>query len=264
MPSTINFNQYGFFNSIQPLNQTNWANYFAPTIPDGIISGIGDEMQVYANSSGMVAYVRTGECRVRSHRGEINTLAPLEIAAADPSLPRRDLIVVRVTYGKPSTMVLTVKNGNPAAVPQIPGVTQSAGDVWEIPLAEVYVRKGAVTINAVDITDRRFVYKTGNDSVYDFTGTTVSCSNDIEYRNANAIDSLEITLPENPNNTFITGVNFTTSASYTGVTFKKGTTAYSPKLVGDPTTIKSYRYNLVIWWDSGYAKYWCASKAVPA
>ena len=92
----------------------------------------------------------------------------------------------------------------------------------------------------------------------------MSCSNDIEYRNANAIDSLEITLPENPNNTFITGVNFTSSASFTGVTFKKGAETYTPKCIGDILTLISRRYNLVIWWDSGYDQYLCVSKAVSA
>ena len=265
MPSSVNFNTIGFFNSILPLNQTNWAAYFAPTISDGVLAGIDNEMEVYGNSSGMYVYVKTGECRVRSHRGVISALATLEIEAADLTYPRIDLVVARVTYGNPSTMVLTVKTGTPAGSPSVPDVTKNAGDVWEIPLAEVYVAAGAVTITAGNVTDRRYVYKTGNDSVTYFSGTSVSCSNDIEYRNGTAIDSLTINLPGSPNDTFITGVNFTSSGSFSDVSFTKGGSAYSGiRIIGDALTSASKRYNLVIWWDSGFNQYWCASKRVAA
>ena len=265
MPSSVNFNTIGFFNSILPLNQTNWAAYFAPSISDGVLAGIENEMEVYGNSSGMYVYVKTGECRVRSHRGVINTLGTLEIEDADLTYPRYDLVVARITYGNPSTMVITVKTGTPAASPSVPDVTQNAGDVWEIPLAEVYVPAGAVTIAAGNVTDRRYVYKIGNDSVTNFSGTSVTCSNDIEYRNETAINSLTIKLPNNPNNTFITGVNFTASASFTGVSFEKGGNTYSDmRIIGDVLTMKNKRYNLVIWWDSGFNQYWCASKGAQA
>lgn len=62
MASSVNFDVIGFFNSVLPLNQTNWASYFHPSIPDGIIAGIDDEMEVFGNSSGMYVYLRCYEC----------------------------------------------------------------------------------------------------------------------------------------------------------------------------------------------------------
>ena len=259
MPSTVNFDSYGFFNNVLPLTQTNWANYFAPSIPDGVISGIGGEMEVYANSSGMHVYVRSGECRARSHRGALSAEITIDIAAASATKPRIDLVVARVTYGNPSTMVVAVKTGTAATTPSAPSVTQTAGDVWEIPLAEVYVAAAVVTITADNVTDRRFVYKQGNDSVTAFSGTAVTVKNDVEYRNDTAISSLEITLPDSPSDIFITGIAFSSGSSYSGTTFKRNGSAYTPKLIGDSVSMSSRRYALSIWWDGLY--FWCAAKA---
>ncbi|MBQ6508083.1 MAG: hypothetical protein IJI07_01295 [Flexilinea sp.] len=260
MANSVAFDPYGFFNQKWPLNQVNWAAYFSPTIPDGIMSGIGNEMEVYANSSGMNVRVKTGECRVRSHRGLISAETALDIEAADATYNRYDLVVARVTYGSPSTMVVTVKTGTANAAPEVPALTQTAGDVWEIPLAVVSVTAAAVTIAATDVTDKRFVYKTGNDAVLIFAGTSLSVKNDIDHRSSEtSIGSLAITLPDNPPDTFITGVCFDSASSFSGVTFTKGGTTYYPKLVGAALTLASKRYNLTIWWDGAY--YWCSTEA---
>lgn len=259
MAASVNFNTIGFFNSILPLNQTNWAAYFGPSIPDGVIAGIDDEMQVYGNSSGMYVYVKTGECRVRSHRGVISALGTLDIAAADLSYPRKDLVVARVTYGNPSTMEITVKTGTPATSPTVPGITQNAGDVWEIPLAEVYVAAGVVTITAGNVTDRRFVYKPGGVGAISFSGTSLSVENDWEYRNNTAIGSLQITLPNNPSDIWCSSVCFTSASSFSGISFQKNGAAYNPKIQGVALTLASVRYNLTLFWDGAY--YWCNAEA---
>lgn len=358
MPTSIAFNPFGFFNGQMPLNQTNWAAYFSPTIPDGVIAGIGDEMEVYGNSTGMTVYVKTGECRVRSHRGVLSTVSSLDIEAADATYDRYDLVVARVTYESPSTMEVTVKTGTANATPEIPEVTQTAGDVWEIPLAVVTVGAGVQTIADTDVTDKRFVYAnegmapitfsgetlsvenyryyrnetqisgleiTLPDSPSDiwkcsvdfyasssfsgvtfvkggetptiltdddlalqstryhldilwmgayywiiahtadgkpiktFSGTTLTADSHREYRNSTAIGSLQITVPQTPEDDYITVVCFSSSASFTGVTFKRGTSSLTPKQKGDLLTLKSKRYNLAIWWDG--ANYWVNSEA---
>ena len=259
MPSSVDFNVIGFFNSILPLNQTNWASYFGPVIPDGVIAGIDDEMEVFGNSSGMYVYVKTGECRVRSHRGVISAQGTLDIAAADLTYDRIDLVVARVTYGDPSTMVIAVKTGNPAVTPTVPAVTQIAGDTWEIPLAEVYVAANVVTITAGNITDRRFVYKPGGVGAIAFSGTSLSVENDWEYRNNDAISSLVIALPDTPSDIWCCSVCFTSASSFSGVTFTKNGASYTPKVQGVSLSLSSVRYSLTIWWDGAY--YWCNSEA---
>jgi len=258
MSTPVTFTNYGFFEDQWALNQTNWASYFAPTIPDGVISGIGDELQVYASSSGMFVYVRSGECRVRSHRGESTDLQTLSIDAADATYNRIDLVVARVNYATP-VMELAVKNGTPAQEPVAPELVQNAGDIWEIPLAEVTVTAGALTISNDNVKDRRYVYKSGGVAATDFSDTTLVVANDWEYRNNNEIESLNIVLPDSPSNTFMCSVCFTSSASFTGVTFSRGGESYAIKTI-DGLNFKSVRYNLIIWWDGAY--FWCGARAV--
>lgn len=255
---SVPFSTIGFLNDQWPLTQTNWAAYFSPTIQDGIIAGIGDELQVFASSSGMYAQAKTGECRVRSHRGELTQQISVDIAAADVTYPRIDLVVARVTYGSPASMVITTKQGTPAADPVAPAVTQVSGSVWEIPLAEVTVGAGVVTIAPDAVRDRRFVYQTGGSAAIAFSGTALTVANDWEYRNDTEIDSLTITLPDSPSATFICSVCFSASAAFTGVTFTRGGEAYAVKTT-DMLNNVSARYNLSIWWDGAY--FWCAAKS---
>ena len=255
MASSVDFNTIGFFNSILPLNQTNWADYFAPAISDGIIAGINNEMQVFANSSGMYVYVKSGECRVRSHRGVLSAQATLDIAAADLSYDRKDLVVARVTYGNPSTMVVAVKTGTPSATPTVPAVTQTAGDVWEIPLAEVTVGSGVVTITANDVADRRFVYANEGASMITLDGvTSLNAENDRNYRITGTLESLTIILPNHPSNSWKCSVVFFAGSTFPGVNFllQNGTT---PTICTDDNlAMQSVGYHIDIIWGGAY--YW--------
>ena len=158
---SVSFDEFGFFNNTWELNQVNWAKMFSPLVSDGVMAGIGGELQVYADSAGMTVHIRPGECRVRGHRGSLETNANLNIATADSVNPRIDLVVARVTYGNPSSMVLDVLTGTPAEEPTVPEVTQTAGDVWEIPLAAVKVPANSTTVAAGDVSDYRYVYSGG-------------------------------------------------------------------------------------------------------
>ena len=262
----IECDRYGFFNGIYGLEQANWANYWHGIIPDGVIAQQKNEMNVYKDEAdaGMVVRVNTGEAMVDNHR--IWITVPKQVQLADSgSLNRYDLIVARVTYGNSGESIaeLDAKTGTEANAPIAPVPVKNTGGTYEIPLAKIYVKAGIRRIYTSDITDMRYVYKLGNDSVTTFTTEEVTCGNDIEYRNEAAIGSLTINLPGNPNDTFITGVCFTTNASFAGVTFRKGGNAYSGmRIIGDALSSKNKRYNLVIWWDSGFGQYWCASKGV--
>lgn len=259
MTASLDFSNYGFFDRHEPLTQVNWASYFAPVVPDGVIAGIDDELLVDANSTGMKVRIHAGECRVRSHRGALASLGEVDIPQAS-SNPRIDLVVVRVTYGSPSTMVITSIKGTPAANPVCPTVTQTAGDVWEIPLAEVLVPKNAVTISADNVTDRRYIYQMSGTAAAGFSGETLTVANDWEYRSQDAaLDSLTITLPAaNPSGIWMCSVNFTASAEFTGVEFTRGGEDYDIKTT-DSLVYQNTRYNLVLWWDGAY--FWCGSKA---
>lgn len=258
--------RYGFFNGVYGLEQSNWANYWRGIIPDGVLAQQDDELKVTTSTSlRMGIRVKRGQAMVDNHRVWVSTEKELEIAQASSANGRIDMVVVRVTYGNDGESIaeLDVKTGVVAANPVAPTPTKVTGGTYEIPLALINVAKNKTIISASDITDIRYVYKLGNDSVTEFTTNSVTCTNDIEYRNSSAINSLTINLPGTPNDTYITGVCFTTSSSFSGVSFTKGGSGYNGmKIVGDALSIKNKRYNLVIWWDSGYGHYWCISKAV--
>lgn len=253
MANSVAFDPSGFFNNKWALNQTNWAAYFSPSIPDGVMAGIGDEMLVYGNSSGMNVRVKTGECRVRSHRGVISSEAILDIESSDATYNRYDLVVARVTYGNPSTMEVAVKTGTASASPEIPTATQTAGDIWEMPLAVVTVTHGAVTITAGNVTDKRFVYANDGMSPVTFSGTSLSVENYRSYRNDTAINSLTIALPNSPSDIWKCSVDFNAGSSFSGVSFTKGGSPYtvlSDTFIGAINT----RYHLDIFWAGSY--YW--------
>lgn len=258
MATSINFSNYGFFDEHEPLTQVNWASYFSPVVPDGVIAGIGDELLVDANSTGMKVRVHSGECRVRSHRGELSLLSEVDIPAASNN-PRIDLVVARVTYDNASMIITSIK-GTPAANPVCPQVTQNAGNVWEIPLAEVLVPKNAMTISAENVTDRRYIYQMSGTSAISFSGETLAVANDWEYRSQETeIDSLTISLPTaDPAGIWMCSVNFTSSDEFEGVSFVRGGESYEIKTT-DSLVYKGSRYNLIIWWDGAY--FWVGAKA---
>ena len=277
----IECDRYGFFNGIYGLEQSNWANYWRGIIPDGVLAQPDGKpqptppMEVYVPTQGMgmSVYVRPGQAMVDNHRVWLTTQKTLSIAKHG-SRPRIDMVVLRVTYGNTgkSIVELDVKTGAEATSPEAPTLVTNTGGTYELALARITIGAGTTNIYPADITDMRYVYKLGNDSVTTFTTTTsnnkttatVNCVNDIEYRCATALHSIIINLPSNPNDTFITGVCFTANASFSGVTFRKGGTNTDVKVIGDSLTMNSKRYNLIIWWDSGFNQYWCASKGVAA
>ena len=92
-----------------------------------------------------------------------------------------------------------------------------------------------------------------------FSGNSVSPLNDREYRNNNALSSLTVYLPVDPNSSFITGLNFTTGSNFSGVTFRKyDSTVLTVKVIGDLLVVPNKRYNVVIYWDG--VNYVAASK----
>lgn len=260
--------KFGFFNGVMGIEQTNWANYWRGVIPDGVIAEIDNEMEVYAVNAGegMMVRVKTGQAMVDNHRAWITTEKTLAIPTADATYSRIDLVVLRATYGNKgaSTISIEVKEGTPNTTPQTPTCVKVTGETYEIPLASVLVNAGDTNILPAQITDLRFVFRIPYDTTEEFSGSSITCLADREYRNGTNLDSLTVNLPINPHPTFMTSVNFSSSTAFTSVTVKRGLTTISGtsnlKLKGDALSLPQKRYNLVFYWDGSY--YWCVSAAV--
>ena len=287
--ASIQCDRYGFFNGILGLEQANWAQYWKGIIPDGVLAPLtyneNDPTEYMQHplhvtvSEGEMAgqvVVQEGEAMVDNHHIWLTNSRTLTLTPkANSAKERWDLVVIRVTYSNSGTSTAELAvvegaeiNANGGSTNSLKNPVQNTGGTYELPLAAVRWQANTNMIHTADIVDKRFVYKLGHDSVFEFTGTSITCYNDIEYRNKNSINTLTINLPNNPTNIFITGVNFTTSGQWNnnnnGLTIMKGSTdiTNSIKAVGDSFRMKSKRYNMVIWWDSGYNNYWCVAKAV--
>lgn len=158
--STYVLEQYAPFDTGRGADMTEsvWRFMFRHIYDDGVIAtqkypAEGDELKVFANSTGMQVHVRPGECWIQGHWGEILSQRTLPITASNPSLDRIDFVVARNNFIT-NRIELDVVLGTPAASPTPPPLTRNSS-IWEIPLALVRVPAGATTISASDITDYR-------------------------------------------------------------------------------------------------------------
>lgn len=151
---------YGFFASSDPDNpttydQTTYARIRAIESPDGIIWGEGGAYEVTANDPViMQVNVASGMMFAQGYWCASDTEEAIEISAADENYDRIDRVVVRFDIISQTLAEIVVIEGSPASSPQPPDVTQTAS-MWEVPLCQIYVAAGVLSITAADITDER-------------------------------------------------------------------------------------------------------------
>lgn len=143
-----------------------WRSFMRHVRDNGVIAtkhapDAPDELEVYADSTGMQVKVRPGQAWVRAVWGEITATTTLPIAAAPTAAgtDRIDLVVVRADLEN-ETMELAVVEGTPSTTPEPPTPTTTA-NLWEIPLAQVFVEEDSTTVAAADVTDERKRVGTG-------------------------------------------------------------------------------------------------------
>ena len=278
MASSVDTDLYGFFNGILGIEHTNWANFWKNVLPDGVISNglvssdtSDGELEVYAKSDGMKVHIKTGSAIVAGHRCWVNSEKELTIAANTTGSVRRDGVFVRVTYGNygESKMSLVVKTGNYTP-------TRNIGTTVELLLARVDVPDGASTIRAIDVLDRRYVFRLMADdysvdeiatteSGQDLLGSVYLREDRVHRHTGDQLKSLDIHLPASPRRNFISEADYMTASNFTGVTFYRmqadGTEAVVyPRLIGDTLNMPNKLYDVVIWWDQFH--FWVAAKAV--
>ncbi len=103
--------------------------------------------------TGMAVNVGTGKAMTGGLWYYNDASLSLAIAAANPSNPRIDLVVIQADLSA-QTVAAVVKTGTPAGSPVAPTVEQDASK-WEIALAQVLVPAGASSSASFTITDER-------------------------------------------------------------------------------------------------------------
>lgn len=144
-----------------PYTDAQWRTNFQYIAQHGTEANFGplldvlNELVVGATSpTSKAVEVETGAAIVQGGI-YINDLAEtLTISDNGSGQDRIDLVVLEVDYSA-QTIRLVVEAGVPAASPVAPSPTQTAGVLWQVPLAEVDADNGFASIVAADIRDRR-------------------------------------------------------------------------------------------------------------
>lgn len=136
---------------------------WARNIGEGVKTGALNELEVFADSTGMQVKVRSGQALVRGHYYQSTAQETIALTAANLSNPRIDTIILELDPSA-NTIVLKAIAGDPAVSPAPEPLVQTDAGVYQVKLAEVLVDAAATTIAAGKVTDERGY-------IEDFTGT---------------------------------------------------------------------------------------------
>ncbi|RPJ97296.1 hypothetical protein CW357_01115 [Rummeliibacillus sp. TYF005] len=145
----------GFFNSVnrdRVYDASNFAEYFGSFISNGVFPNPSNSLQIYEKSN-MTITVKPGKGWINGYFFVNDSDYDLTLATADGVLNRIDRIVLRLDNAK-RQILIDVKKGVFASNPVAQNVQRDA-DMYEIALADVYVKAGATSISQINITDTR-------------------------------------------------------------------------------------------------------------
>lgn len=121
---------------------------------NGVFSSVGSALAVSANNS-MTVTVGTGGAHIEGAMYFNSAPLNLAIEAADASLNRIDRVVLQFnTSVSVRSIRALIRTGTAATNPVAPELRQES-NLYEIALADIYVKKGATSIAASAITDQR-------------------------------------------------------------------------------------------------------------
>lgn len=145
--------------------EAGWRSFmrhmFGPqTWGSGVLRGVDNTCQVYADSSGMQCKVKTGEVWIRGHWGQCTSDKTLAVAAAHATLARKDRAIARADFTN-NRVEFDVLTGTASGSPSPPTLTQDTGK-WEISLGIIDVDAAAVTIAAGKALDARHYIDTNS------------------------------------------------------------------------------------------------------
>lgn len=174
-----------------------FAKYFASFVGNGIFSGkLSELLVVQPVNSGMKVEVLPGMGWINGYWYENTSNLSLAIDIADGVLNRIDCVVLRWSRSSRSINI-AIKKGSFASNPTVPSVQRDA-NIYELKIAEIYVKAGATSIVQSNIKDTRLDTKvcglvTGLLKQFDtdeFTGLIRSAFNEVSVKTSNEINSV--------------------------------------------------------------------------
>lgn len=148
------------------ITEAQWTKMAQYWLATGIIEGL----KVYADSTGLKVKIPAGKAWMKGHYFESDTMEELAINFLT-SNSRIDRVILRLDWGA-NTIDFALLQGTPAVSPQPPAITQNYNR-WEIPLAQITISSGAMTVAAENVTDERFIVSNVNGQQPDFIDATL-------------------------------------------------------------------------------------------
>jgi hypothetical protein len=146
----VAFDSYPFDDDVT--TEAQYSAMFRRMLQDGVLAAQGSNgLEVFADSSGMQVKVRSGSAAVRGHLFSSTAQETVSIAASGAST-RIDYIVLKLDPSA-NSIVLTKVQGTAGA--GAPALTQTDTGVYELPLAQVTISAGVITISSDKVTDMR-------------------------------------------------------------------------------------------------------------
>jgi len=132
---------------------------WARNIGEGVIKDAEDELEPFADGTGLVVRVKAGQALVRGHFYLSTAQTNVTIPAADLTNPRIDSIVLRLDPVA-NNILLAVVQGTAAVTPVPPTLTKTTAGIYELLIANVEVSPATAVISAGDVSDERFIFET--------------------------------------------------------------------------------------------------------
>lgn len=162
------------------VTEEQWHKMSKHWIETGVLETIMNNLEVYADSSGMQVKVKSGAAWINGHYFESDTEEVLSVGNADPTNPRIDRVIVRMDRGL-NLIELAVLQGGSAVSPTVPTLTQNTTR-WEISLAQINVDAGVLTITPDKVTDDRVFALENKTFVNLGRGLGLSFAGDVDYK----------------------------------------------------------------------------------
>lgn len=126
-----------------------WRDIFGSWHADAVVLGFANELQVYGDSTGRHAKVKTGACRIAGTHGRFDTELTVDLATNTSGSVRWDRIVARAVLTGTEDIVIDVLPGVPGA--GVPLALTRNASVMEISLATIPLASGYTTVPAQSV-----------------------------------------------------------------------------------------------------------------
>jgi hypothetical protein len=143
---------YGSVAHDRRYKSSDFRAYYALFLGNGVFYNNANTLKVI-EGDGMTVMLSVGNAFIEGAGYRNTSVKAIKLDTADGALARIDRIVIRNDYKARHTYSAVLK-GSYSAQPQAPALTRNA-DAYEIAVADILVKKGAVSITQADITDTR-------------------------------------------------------------------------------------------------------------